>query len=174
MPLPFDDDFDAGLKDDWTVVRGEWRVANGQLTTITGVWEWTSIAVGDPRWSRYAVDVDVDFDGDHHQARIEVRVQDAMDMMVFMLGPTSVSDWYVYRGSEKLLLVGGRTRRARADVHVRIEVRDDLYAAYLDGEPWASVYDPTYQSGRVGLSVFCQGFARCISFDNFRVSPLGE
>lgn len=150
--LLFFDDFDAGPKPDWEVLSGTWGMA-GEKYTLIDISGGSVIGVsliGDPSWRDYAIEAEVTGlydDGESSywysneginrddlrmsRAAILVRVQDNGDGVGLIVGAEKIEwatlidgRWSVVSGT----LVDGY---GETGTHLRIEVRGDVYAAYV-------------------------------------------
>lgn len=171
--LPFEDNFDVGKrKPEWEILEGDWRIVDDRLSTISRKGEWSHMLVGDPSWRNYVVKVDAGLWRPSDPVRIIVRAQDANNMMVFYAISSyfGESAWGLMRDGKWYLLAKGS--RVDRDVTIRVDVSEDQYVAYVDGKRWLSVNDPTFTTGRAGLSLYCDSDSNCNWLDNFRVEPL--
>jgi hypothetical protein len=164
----FEDNFDTGLKPDWEVVAGDWRIANGALTTLTYD-GWSYILVGDPSWAEYAVELDVSYGGWCTIASVFITAKDFHNMIMWETAPCGDTALYVKQdGKVKRLVTGGRVQADRT--RLRLEVREGFYIGYVNNQQVFSINDPTFKQGRAGLAIECEG--QCNRIDNFRVVAL--
>ena len=172
----FEDDFNDGLDRAWEIVRGNWVVANAKLTTASRDKEWSSMVVGDDKWTDYTIDLEVDFNWalgtPANPIEIQVRVQDSDNKMVFAAGNKGYeAKWYAVKDGESTTLYTGKTM-SNDPFELRVEVKGDSYVAYVEGEKWLSVYDSTLSHGKVGVAMFCATETNCDTIDNFKVTAL--
>ncbi len=172
VALPFEDNFDVGkLKPEWEILDGDWRIVNDRLSTISRKREWSRMLVGDPSWRNYAVQVDANLARGGQGMRVLVRAQDSKNMMAFYVRRQyGESGWWIKRDGEWHLLQ--KEREVGIDSTIRVEVREDLYSAYVDGQRWLSINDATFETGRVGLGLYCDSNSNCSSVEYFKVEPL--
>ena len=167
----FEDNFDGSLKEAWDAIQGDWRIVEHRLSTVSRESEWSYILVGDPKWTDYAVEVDVDWTpnpvGD---VLIFVRAQDSQSTMAFYGAQNANCEMRVAQDGEwNVLRSVGDLDDLKATL--RVEVQGQLLRALVNGESILSINDPTYASGRVGLGIWCHR-VNCITFDNFKVESL--
>jgi hypothetical protein len=175
VSLPFADNFDAGLKPEWVTLSGDWRIANGRLTTLTRD-KFSYVFVGDLTWQDYVIDVDFDDGGGSlwgEPVAIIVRAQDINNFVMFAL-ELHTSYWKVRQEGEWKELIKGEGsywhRPSNSRGHLRVEIRGNFYKAYFDDTSWISINDNTFAKGQVGLGIYCED--TCATFDNFKVSEL--
>lgn len=173
MMLPFEDNFDNGVRPEWEQVVGNWRMVDGGYwTDPSGAW---SIAlVGDVGWTNYALEVDVQY----HNAsapRVGVIVRASNDSYMEFRTDCCSSDWYLHHNGEEQNIAttsdGGGLPREKDTVHWRFEIKEDIYSAYVDGQLLMRFQDDTLSSGRVGLTV-ANSKSYWRRFDNFKVTKL--
>ena len=168
--MPFEDTFDAALKPEWEILEGDWRIVNDRLSTISRKSEWSHMLVGEPSWRNYAVEVDASLGRHHQEVRVIVRAQDRDNMVAFIASHYGESGWWLKTDGEwHLLSKGGGVD---SSVKIRVEVKDDVYIAYVDGQRRLSIDDSTFGTGRAGLGLYCDSDSNCNSLDNFKVEPL--
>ena len=113
-PLPsgvlFEDDFNERLDPAWEIVKGDWRVVNGALTTISRDKEWSAMLVGNDEWKDYAVELDLDANnGNGSPIEVLVRAADWDNRMAFWtVGYRAEPQWFVQVNGESTLLVEGK------------------------------------------------------------------
>jgi len=178
VSLPFEDNFDTGPRAEWQPILGTWRMVDGKYTADQSE-TWSEALVGDVGWTDYAVDVDVFFHGATGKAnpiRIIVRAQGTSYMA--LTADCLDADWFLISEGESHMI--GHKDQAGLNcyhvhdwnqTHLRVEVRDAIYAAYKDGTLLLRVQDNTFTSGRVGLASKYR-HENTTRFDNFRVTEL--
>lgn len=129
--------------------------------------------LGEPHWRDYTVEVQPNLGLWRQGIRIMVRVQDASNMMVFSAQKQGQSGWWLWKDGEQYLLVKGG-ELGRGSPKIRVEVKDDHYTAHVDGQRWLSINDPTFETGRVGLGLYCDSDSNCNSVDYFKVEALPD
>jgi len=171
--LPYQDEFDLRLGEEWQQVLGTWRIVNGRLTTDKND-DWRRILVGDPSWQNYAVEVDAWSEDWFYPVQIIVRTQQGT--YVAMQTDIHNTDFILYNGGEPLTIahsdVGVDDQsgdRYNWTYRLRVEVVGDIFTAYINGNMILQVQDSTLSKGRAGLA-----FQTYYStwFDNFQVSEL--
>lgn len=173
LPLPFEDDFDLGPRQEWETLQGTWRMVDGSYTADARD-TWSTTVVGDATWRDYVVDVDVEYWSDFEPIRVLVRCQ----------GDSHMAFEFDGRGGDWILVEGGGSRaiahteqdvlRAGSgwhQVHMRIEVDGSTFTAIADGATVLRVQDTTLASGKAGLA-FESDYQNTPRFDNFTVTPL--
>ena len=170
----FEDGFGSTMKPGWQVQQGEWRVANGELTTLSGDREWSVAYIGDSGWTDYAVEFDVDFrQRPWDPLEVYVRVQDDRNKVgVHFLKAGEYPHLFIVQDGETRQLARASTY-ASERARVRFEVVSDMYSLYVNSTKYFSVTDSTFSSGKVGIAIFCDSSA-CNTIDSFRVLRLGE
>jgi len=171
--LPFEDNFDRALRSDWEILEGDWRIVNARLSTLSRNKEWSRMLLGEPHWRDYAVEVQPNLERPGDGIRVMVRVQDANNMMVFFAQNRGQSGWWLWKDGEQYLLVKG-DQLYRTSPKIRVDVKDDLYTAYVDGQRWLSINDSTFETGRVGLGLYCDSGSNCNSVEYFKVEALPD
>ena len=190
--LLFFDDFDAGPKQDWEVTSGTWGMAGGKYTmtdvsggSVTGGSATGVSVVGDIGWRDYAVEADVSglyfsdwFVSQDSMAAILVRMQDDGRGVGLMIGEQFL-DWEILEGGSWTVVSGTRVGGyGEGGAHIKIEVRGNVFAAYVDGKMITSFSDVRFPSGKVG--VWLQSSPRLDAsdwravpkIDNFKVTKL--
>lgn len=173
IPLPFQDDFDNGIKPEWEMVSGTWRVINGQLAADETDQQ-TAILVGDNTWTDYTVDVDVYNYNFNSSAGVIVR-ENGGNFLLFKTSSTR-SEWILVSGTSETVLAyspeGGLSFSSFVGYvknHFKIVVSNQTYSAYIDGKLYLQVSDPTLASGRTGI--LTQYLSREVhKFDDFSVT----
>jgi len=176
IPLPFQDNFNNGLNPMWNQLTGTWRVINGQLTADPDD-SWSRILVGDTRWTNFRVDVDV-FNYDWNY-QVEVIAHATPQGFISFRTNGDGSSWMLHKiGSDEETIAsldkGGLTFSGfdgYAKNHIRLEVNGNTYSAYVDGQLYLQVTDPTFPSGQAGLGIYFPN-SHTHRFDNFSIEAL--
>lgn len=158
LSLPFEDSFDTGPRPEWRPVRGRWTGVEGTYTAAPAN-GWSLTLVGDTGWVDYAIDVDVVFQLTTYPIRIIVRELDGS----YMALETGCRNTYWIlageAGSQAVAHSPKGALRYDRDLwsrrHLRIEVKGDVYSAYVDGVPLLTAETAVLTVGRVGLAVNC-------------------
>lgn len=178
VPLPFKDDFDTGLRPEWQALQGTWRMVDGTYAADETDHQWAYTMMGDLVWQDYAVEVDVATGcvGGEHIALL-LRSKDRSEGVQLQANYTEMK-WVLYHnGQSKEIAVADKglpwdcsgVVPSRIS-HLRLEVKGNIYSAYLDGELVSRVQDDTFVAGRVGLGTTYS--SDVVRFDNFVVAPL--
>lgn len=170
--LPFEDNFDSGLSDNWKTLTGTWRMVNGKLTADPSD-QPSIILVGDDNWSNYVVDVDV-FNYDwNYSVGIIVRASQGK-YMVFQTNCCE-ANWIFANGASESIIAHSDERGLTfsgfsgfAKNHIHLEVNGQMYTAYIDGKLYLQVQDSSLSNGKVGLK-FQYPFENTTQFDNVKI-----
>jgi serine/threonine protein kinase len=180
LPVLFSDDFDEGLKSDWQVDYGKWRMVNGSLAVTDYVDGSARIFVGSPSWRNYAVDLEAGGFGntlfEPNSFAVLVRVQDGDNAVGFLVDSSGVTCFVRRDGVETSILTSPPDSSFSLGVHqMHIEIRDNVFELQVGGKSICSFEDDTFTTGKVGLwtslSEYNGGTPR-FSVDNFTVTSL--
>jgi len=176
----FSDDFSLKPDNRWDLADGQWTVLDGRFTPLevkTGKWYSSSIDIGKLR--NYVIEVDV-YLGDVYAysgawAEIGARVSSEHGVWFQLKGRRF--GLYGTRLQIGDFLVGEREMDIDNPIHMRIEVRDGLYAAYINGDKVVESFDTQYrenEAAKVSLEVFYRYDVRDArtTFDNFRIEEI--
>jgi tetratricopeptide (TPR) repeat protein len=192
LALLFFDDFDAGPKPDWEILSGRWGMAGGKYTLtdisdspVTGV-----SVVGETAWRDYVIETNVsgldngngwrysDKDRPPSRAAILVRVQGNGSAVGLMIDEEFL-DWEILEGDGWTVVPGTRVDGyGEEGTRIKIQVRGNVYGAYVDGKMLTSFSDDRFPSGKVGLWLKSSGVLDASDWravpkvDNFRVTRL--
>ena len=174
VALPFEDNFENGLKPEWRVLSGDWRITGGRLTSLPNG-RWSYLLVGDLTWQNYAVEFDFE-KGAPLRIAVLTRVQDLDNCVKFEL-ELDDSYWKLRRGGQDLLLVEGPGtywhKPSNRRGHLKVEANGHFYRVYYDDELWLDITDDSFSSGQVGLGMYCDDeYSNCHTFDNVRITEL--
>jgi len=157
--LLFEDDFEDGLSDGWSIESGVPLVVDGVLTAGTD----SVLTVGDTLWTNYRVEFDYDGSCDNNVLRI--RYTDSANFYA-LVWDWCGSEWYLIVDGEEIEIPETYVNRPGAGKYV-IEVRDNLITMDYRGNRANSFRDNTHSQGFVWL------FLRDGDLiDNFRVFEL--
>jgi len=165
--LPFVDTFDLRARPEWEISTGTWRVLDGHFTAENNN-AWQIAFVGDLNWHNYKIETTTFSKQFVDPIRIILRAN---------------KDGYIafeyYAAGARWLLVNGENEKELASVDhyfdsdtiykVIVEVKDDIYTAYINGIQYSQIQDTTYPQGRVGIG-FNASYLNW--FDDFRVTEL--
>jgi len=191
LSLPFFDDFDAGPKPDWEALSGKWGMAQGKytLTDVSGSPVTGISVVGDSGWRDYAVEADVsglDTGHDYYgygdrqssMAAILVRMQNNGSAVGLMVDERFL-DWEILEGDSWTVVPGTRVDGyGEEGAHIKVEVRGNIFAAYVDSKVITSFSDDRFPSGKIGLWLQSSGVLDASDWravpkiDNFKVTKL--
>ena len=165
-PAPLDtglvlwqDDFEQGVGESWSIVLGDWRVTNGYLVPTDE--ETNSIIVGgDPAWDDYTVQADIQqFSRSYYSGGILVRMQDPENFMRVRTFDSILSKgiyWEIVQNGESKIIPGTEVSRSmnHPPYQIKVVVTGNLYEVYVDGERQSSFTDNTFSNGYIGLQSF--------------------
>ncbi len=180
LPHPdtlFVDDFNQGLKPDWEIGYGEWRMVNKRLKVISFVGGEAQIFVGDPGWENYAVDLDAGtfahdwLVGNDNSVVVYVRLQDRSNSMWFQIA-SYLAACGIKKDGEDTTIHLLEEEIGTGDRHLRIEARDNKYEFLINGQRICFLEDDTYSRGSVGLWARQGEEDNEVWIDNFRVTYL--
>lgn len=174
LALPFEDNFDTGARNEWTVLSGEWFTV-GDRYTIRGGDGWTRI--GDSTWNNYAVELDVirNYPGSANTGTVTIGVRANSrnsDFPAFVSSNLGRCNWVTTSPNGRSTRITNQQLCPSANrVQFRIEVRDNSYIAFINGQVFQTFTLSGYTSGSVVLGIDCSTTG-CIEFDNFQVTYL--
>ncbi|MFH1491005.1 MAG: hypothetical protein ABII06_19030, partial [Pseudomonadota bacterium] len=179
--------FNGGPKPEWEPVFGEWTMLNGKYT-LKDIQDdkFYAAVLNKPLWPDLMLSVDVTpgQNGGHiSEAIIFPRMSGPDNGVCFWLeakyGAFQKAGWKVYRDGmwgQPNEVIKVRTGTGKT-VQVRIDVKDNIYTAYVDGSKISQIYDDTFKSS--SFAALGQWYEHryvedpVISFDNFLVGPWG-
>lgn len=165
MVLPFEDSFELRAKPEWQPQLGTWRVVDGHFTAdlYSG---WAIALVGDENWSDYVIEANAYSDYYYIPVRIIVRANKGGYLAFEFNNEETI--WLISRqGKETKIAEGDSTYDNNGSNNIRIEVKGDIFTAYINGAQLLQIQDTNFPRGKVGL-----GFNTTYSvvwFDNFSV-----
>jgi hypothetical protein len=171
IPLPFEDNFDAGLTGVWEQTSGNWTMVDGHLTTTGPQPPQSIIMTGDTSWTDYAIEYDLRANWrDRGVNRVILRDSGGEQMAFeFSDGRNSARLLYVKDRQAKVIAEGSvGFLDIQSPFSVRVEAKGDIYRMFTSGVLHMTVQDDTLTHGRVGFYEAGTG----AWFDNFKVSPL--
>lgn len=152
----FWDDFEMGINPGWGMVGTGYAATNGNLVLSEGNVE--SQVVGNHSWSDYEVILTgVQVKTDPDTLEIQVRVQDRDNYLAFVCrGGTMFTEahckWYKSIGGQSQEIPGALFTINRYKPHdFYIEVQDNIYRTFMDGERVLYFVEDTYSSGGISL-----------------------
>jgi len=173
ISLPFEDNFDNGARKEWEVLTGEWTTVEGKYTNLENK-GW--IKIGDTSWTNYSVEVDVirQYPGSARTGDFKIGVRDDQRKSNF---PTFISNainrcvWQLTSPN------GGDNPLTNAElcpmekkIHIKIEVNNNSYISFINGQTFQTFTKTEYPSGAVIIGIDCGG--GCLAIDNFLVAKL--
>jgi len=144
----------------------------------TGNYDYSITVVGDPKWTDYAVDVDVSHKRiDSRFVRVLARAQNWGNYMAMEVGCCGTHLILVVNGNDQKIASSETRGIDWSDIdnwktdHLRVEVRGSTYTLISNGMTLVTTQDSTFSSGKAGLAAWWRP-DNDVRFDNFRVSPL--
>jgi len=181
----FFDNFSAGPKPDWKQVSGNWTMANGMYTV-------EKIEENDLYFTFLDKEMGTDFvltldakpghtGSYYNEAIICPRMLSAEDGVCLRIaskyGSFVRAGWSVRKDGkwgELMGMIQMDTPTGKM-VHIKIEVKDNTFTAYLDGSQISQVYDASLSSGLIGVGQWYEGWNwenHRVGFDNIRITTL--
>ena len=188
----FFDDFDKGPKPDWKPVIGDWTMSNGMYTVLNIQDQGDYVtALENKDWTNFVLTIDVSPGATEASssnsadrwitARICPRRTDRKNAVCFWIASKNFqfrqAGWFTIKngqGSETVSVVEMETPSNKI-VQIKIEVKNNVFTAYLDGTQLNQIYDSTFPSGSISLGQRYEtwyGPKRRVAFDNLKVTPL--
>lgn len=189
----FSDDFNAGPKPDWKPINGNWTMSNGQYT-VTDIEEKTRYItfLDGKEWNNLVFSIDV-IPGETGQGRffyravanICPRMINSEEKVCFGLSGSEnkfiEAYWYISKEgtkNEHVSIEKVETPKGQP-VHVKIEVKDGVFTAYVNNMKINQVYDTTFSAGTIGLIQWYDIWdgpekKKRISYDNLEIKPLAD
>jgi len=162
------DDFANGLNPAWIVVYGKPVVSNERLTAS----ELTLLSVGDPTWTNYQVEFDVQmgrFTCGRDPSFVGVRGSDVDNMLAFTFTPCD-SDWNSVINGQWSPIPGtklGNQGYIDVLVHFIVKVEGNKIVIREQSNILGSIVDTDHVSGNVYLRIKPD-----TTFDNFKITLL--
>ena len=167
------DNFDDGDFDGWEVIEpAEWKVVDGVVTCRRGTNSATALDFGEDDWRNYTIECDariVEPIVTLHNTSLGLRMlwRNSSDFnYIWCLpsvawGTALIWSWLNGKGSEQSAQKPFKQEMNRW-YHLKGVAHEDNFEFYIDGELMASLSDPRFPTGRVGLETI-----GCLSnFDN--------
>lgn len=180
-PLPtlvFGDDFDQGIKPEWSIMSGEFLSVDERLTAVR--YEYNNfagtpgysarISIGTPDWTNYNISLDVgdikqDFGGSSYIV-IRPRYQDENNHPFFKVSRSNASCGLRKDGKDSYL---PELRQDLSKAKVKILTSENKYELYLDNKRVCSYRDNTFGLGGVVIDLVRSGDGSAW-IDNFVVT----
>ena len=159
------DDFENGIKNDWFAINGEWRMINGHLQGISG--QPSQIGVGNSSWSNYTIEARV---GGFRNTVASAQQFLSTNPNIIFIGvrqndSASTGYWFGIAHShqtcsldkdfQEVITFHSEQNYIGEDEHtIVIEVINDLFKLFIDGEAICSFTDTTVGQGIVVISTF--------------------
>lgn len=175
LPLPFADEFEGPMREEWIVLGDEVIVSEGKLHSFGESW----LFLGNEGWTDYLIEIYIEYAHSYYP-EVAVRVNDFNNMLVFDVQDSS---WYMVEDGVRTHLVGDGFLYFRLDVehlnfkgektwfgtnrnpYLFIQVKGNYIDAYQPGEgssSWPSrgldftipqQYQETFKSGGIGIKL---------------------
>jgi len=186
-PILFEDDFETGLRPEWTIgspgcdsPHGSWTIEAGQLCAKVETYEeCTSAVVGNPSWVDYAISFDVVL-REGLDRIVGIHYQDFTHQLQLNLN-TWLGKVVMVAGRDLVVFEAPYTLELGVSYHVRFGIFGDEAGVQIDGKNvggldvsalFASGLIPT--SGGIALESYVGGVAAAndICFDNVVIEGL--
>jgi len=180
----FSDDFKRGPHKDWEKVSGDWTMTNGKFTVAT-IREKQGYAVylKNKKWRNLKMAVKVNpgylWPNYSHEATICPRATDARNKICFTMyggGGFDVAGWRGMQKGQWKDTVGKVENKVEhhKQVEIVIEIRDNVYQAYMDGNLVSEYYSEHLEEGSISLGMYYESLDELtpITFDDIKVTPL--
>ena len=186
----FSDDFNAGPKPDWNPILGDWIMDNG-MYTVSNIEENKSYfsVINKKQWKNFVLNTDISILGVGqsismfiYRASVCPRVT-YQDRICFGIegGSSMITEAFWYTTNEgKYIEKISRVQLSdmnKKTIHLKIDVRDGLFVAYLDNKEINRMYNNNINSGMAGLSqeyTILMLSDLKIGFDNLEIKPLAD
>lgn len=161
----FSDNFEEGIKTDWYAIDGEWRMINGKLQAISG--NPAIIAVGDPDWQNVVIEAKFGNLKNTTSSAMQFIENKPNILYIGLRQSENASDGYwlgianwIQRctleiDDEETIAFYEQERSIDEEEHVvRIEIRNDLFKFYMDGETLCTFTDASIEKGVVVIAMY--------------------
>lgn len=165
----FEDDFNDGLDQNWTVESGNPVVVNNTLTADETTW----LTIGETSWSNYQIEFETDANrcwirSDSSNNFIAVRMID-LDNLIAFVWEGCESQWYIREGGEWNFVPHTDGDSDQQMMRLRITVNEDEFVANKNDARLSAFFDARFSQGYIGLRI---GPGTIV--DNFRVTRIEE
>lgn len=140
VALPFQDDFEQGLRPEWRVLSGQWATQNGRLQAVS---DELTLEIGDSAWGSYTVDLDF------YEYPNSVYLVVAQVFQYEL--STYDSDWSAFQNNQWIAVANGRL--VSRSGHLRFVVSGNTYSVYVDGKLHESLTYGSALQGPLGLNM---------------------
>lgn len=165
----FEDDFNDGLDQQWSIESGNPIVVNGALTSDETTW----LIIGDSSWTDYVIDFEADAAGcwfGHAEKQNVLAIRMAnLNNFVSYVWQDCESYWYVRVDGEWNQVPHTEAAPRYEMVQFHITANGDEFVAEKGDERLSSFFESRFDQGYVGLRI---GEGTII--DNFKITSLSE
>jgi len=161
----FSDNFESGIKTDWFAIDGEWTMINDHLQGISG--NPSRIGVGNSSWKNYTIEAKIGglrntvssgkqfLETNPNIVFIGVRQNDDASTG-YWFGITNWKQTCSYeKNNEKVIAFHSADNNIGTNEHtIKIEVSDNLFKLFIDGQSVCSFSDSNINQGIVVISTF--------------------
>ena len=177
--LPFAENFDSGIREEWQIVGEHWSFDNGVANSdVPTAYQNEYLSVGDTSWTDYTFEVDMmgTAGTDKH---IKFRTQNPENYyFVHMRGPIQYNDLELGRrinDSWEVLSSKNYNVQNNVNYHLKIVVDGNKLKLYINNILELEATDDTYSSGGIALTNISGGYApNNLVFDNVNVRGSGS
>jgi hypothetical protein len=182
VPLqPFSDDFGSGPNSAWNVLSGSWITTGGRYTTIGSVdqfqdyWLWSVLDGASWRNYRVKVDYKINYPYSANQGQIAIAVRmGSGQRLAFVVDVFMRAGWgFIDSNTDNIQYVGtDYGKDVPPNGTILLEASGNDFTGYVNGTQIQTLNLSGFESGGVGLGVYCHIGTQCPSFDNFSVQPI--
>jgi len=149
----FFDDFEAGMKPEWTLISGDPQFVNGMLTTSTSV----RMIVGEESWSNYVVELeahDPECLWEWGWSRVGIYAKDEENLLAFSWSGCDrklflfVNGVWIDVPNTHVGATGGA-----GFLIIRIKAEGSNFSFYVNNKKIISYYNDDYKNGKVYLEI---------------------
>ncbi len=185
----FSDDFNAGPKPDWKPISGNWTMSNGQyIISDINIKETYLTFLEGKSWRNLSMDIDVtpgDATASSGSFKLNIcpRIISQTERVCFGMnsGDNKFEEayWLIIKEGMKGEPIGRVEIETSSgqSVHVKIEVKNGVFTAYVNGAKVSQIYDISYPSGSVGIGQWYGWWGNekiRMGFDNVEIKPLAD
>jgi len=165
----FEDNFDDGNDDGWSVGSGSWSVDNGEYVKSGTSGEGRSVA-GDVSWTDYVVDVKMMLTEGSRDAGVIARYVDDKNFYFMEVKAGAFKIQRRKSGSWSTIIESVPDPLIEHNVwmDLRFEVRGDTLRHYVNGELKLEGIDSSFPQGKIGL----RSYEQAMRYDNLVVRAL--
>lgn len=173
----FADDFEYGIKPDWQISLGEWRMVDSRLQATEFIDNHAQIVVGDTSWQNYILEVETGGLGSLSMIGgsaigLEVRMQDQGTYMWFTLNEDEATCGKDINAESETISSKELDFDRDGPNRLMVKVEGRNYEYWVNNQKICVLQDSTFTQGYVGLWTGVRGTRKKPWFDNFKVTAL--